>query len=79
MDAGAKEFKKVYVSLYQTHIPVLVDAGVVEYDRDRKLVRLTSRAAPLFAYLDLDLERAAGTARSRGLFSRFFRHEPPAD
>jgi DNA-binding transcriptional ArsR family regulator len=36
--------KRVYVSLRQSHLPRLAEAGVVEYDRDRGTVRAT----PLF-------------------------------
>lgn len=38
------ERKRVYVSLRQSHLPRLADAGVVEYDPDRGTVRAT----PLF-------------------------------
>ena len=74
-DADPGRFKTVYVSLYQTHVPALDDAGVVEYDADGKLVRLTPRAAPLFAYLDLGENCSA----AKGLLSRLFRHESAAD
>lgn len=46
--------KRVYVSLYQTHIPKLEDAGVVEYDQDSGTVRLTSRADEIEDYLGGD-------------------------
>lgn len=69
-DADAGKFKTVYVSLYQTHVPALVDAGAVEYDPAEKLVELTPRAAPLFTYLDIaGGSRGPGTG---GLLSRFF-------
>ena len=38
------ERKRVYVSLRQSHLPRLAEAGVVEYDRDRGTVEAT----PLF-------------------------------
>ncbi|SNR55148.1 DUF7344 domain-containing protein [Halorubrum vacuolatum] len=47
------ERKRAYVSLYQTHIPSLVDAGVVTYDADSGFVALTDRANMLFPFLDL--------------------------
>ncbi|MDG5778873.1 hypothetical protein VB773_03860 [Haloarculaceae archaeon H-GB2-1] len=62
------QLKAVYVSLYQTHIPQLVEAGVVEYDPDTKVVRLTQRAEPLLAYLSFD-----PTATDRGLLAKVFR------
>lgn len=69
-DADAGQFKTVYVSLYQTHIPALVAAGAVEYDPAEKLVELTPRAAPLFTYLDI--AGGSGEPGAKGLFSRFF-------
>jgi hypothetical protein len=69
-DEGAAAVKKVYVSLYQTHVPALDAAGVVEYDATEKAVRLTPRAAPLFRYLDV--ADGADSGGARGLISRFF-------
>lgn len=43
--------KRVYVSLYQTHVPKLADAGVVDYDEDTSEVTLTDRANDVDAYL----------------------------
>lgn len=47
------ERKRAYVSLYQTHVPYLVDTGVVSYDAESGLVALTDRADMLFPFLDL--------------------------
>ena len=47
-----KQRKRVYTSLRQSHLPKLDDAGVVDYDRDRGTVVLTSEASVLEAYLD---------------------------
>lgn len=47
------ERKRAYVSLYQTHVPYLVDTGVVTYDTESGLVTLTDRAGMLFPFLDL--------------------------
>ncbi|UIP01328.1 hypothetical protein Hbl1158_15560 (plasmid) [Halobaculum sp. CBA1158] len=46
-----QQVKRVYVSLYQTHIPKLEDTGIVEYDADTGVVRLTSQVSDLDAYL----------------------------
>ena len=43
--------KRVYISLYQTHLPKLDEANVVEYDRDEGVVRLSDRASDLDLYL----------------------------
>lgn len=45
--------KNAYVSLYQTHVPYLVDAGVVTYNPDSGIVTLTDGADVLFPYLEL--------------------------
>ncbi len=43
----------VYVSLHQTHLPKLDELGVVDYDRDRKVVRPLDRARQLDPYMDV--------------------------
>lgn len=34
-----KDYKRIYVALVQSHLPVLHDSGVVIYDRDFNIVR----------------------------------------
>lgn len=46
-----QERKRVYVSLYQTHIPKLDSVGIVEYDQQSGLVELTSRVHRIDDYL----------------------------
>ena len=46
--------KRVYVALYQTHLPKMDDAGIVEYDQDRGLISLADNADLLMMYLDMD-------------------------
>ncbi len=48
---SSKERKSVYTSLYQTHLPKMADAGVIEYDRQRGNVQLSDRANELDEYL----------------------------
>lgn len=43
--------KRVYVSLYQTHLPKLEDTGIIEYDEDGNDVKLTNRAHEMDSYL----------------------------
>lgn len=50
-DLTKQQRKRVYVSLYQTHLPKLEDAGVIEYDADEGEVRLTDRAGDIDTYL----------------------------
>jgi hypothetical protein len=42
-EVSDKEQKRVYISLYQSHVPKLVDYGLVEYDADEKYVTSTKR------------------------------------
>lgn len=52
-----QERKRAYVSLYQTHVPKLADAGIVEYDQDSGAVTLAARADVVDAYLPRTQER----------------------
>jgi hypothetical protein len=45
--------KSVYNSLHQTHLPKLAEAGVVEYDTDRKTVTLEQRAHEVGLYMEV--------------------------
>lgn len=65
-DAEPSDYKHVYVSLYQSHVPKLAKAGVVEHDTEAKTLELTERAAPLFAHLDF-----VPPAQRRTLVARF--------
>lgn len=46
--------KRVYVSLYQTHIPKLDEAGIIDYDTDTGMIRLRDRVEQLDTYLPAD-------------------------
>lgn len=48
---GSDERKRVYVSLQQTHIPAMEEAGIVDYDGET--VTLTERAETLSVYMDV--------------------------
>jgi DNA-binding transcriptional ArsR family regulator len=53
-ELSRQQRKRVYVSLYQTHIPKLDEAGIVEYDDDTSEVTLTDRARRIDTYLSAD-------------------------
>lgn len=55
-DLTDKERKRLYVSLYQTHIPKLDDVGVIEYDQDSGEIQLTDQVGDLSMYLDGDVQ-----------------------
>jgi len=45
-----KQRKRVYVSLYQTHLPRLSENGLVEYRRDEGTAQLTKQAERIDSY-----------------------------
>src|SRR6056297_2781768 len=49
--------KRVYVALYQTHLPKMDDAGIIEYDQDRGLIELSDNADLLVMYLDTETHK----------------------
>lgn len=55
-DLGRQQRKRVYVSLYQTHVPKLEETGIIEYDDTEGEVRLTDRAGEFDSYLTSNSE-----------------------
>jgi len=53
-DLTEKEEKRMYVSLYQTHIPKLADAGLIHYDRDSQEIRLADGPDTALPIIDND-------------------------
>ena len=47
----SKERKRVYVALYQCHLPKMDDAGVVDFDDDRGTIERGEEAVEFEAYL----------------------------
>lgn len=56
-DLTKQQRKRVYVSLYQTHVPKLEDARLVDYDQDTGEVQLSAQATDIDRYLDDDDSR----------------------
>ncbi|WP_438267090.1 DUF7344 domain-containing protein [Haladaptatus salinisoli] len=50
-ELASKQRKRVYISLYQTHLPALADAGIVDYDRDTGKIQPTRRIRLFDSYL----------------------------
>jgi len=42
-DLSAEDVKECYLDLYHRHVPLLEDAGLIEYEQERDLVRITGR------------------------------------
>lgn len=49
---SSSERKRVYIGLYQCHLPKLDDADIIEFDSDRGTITRTARTLDLQAYLD---------------------------
>jgi hypothetical protein len=69
-----QERKRVYVSLYQTHIPRLDEVGLVVYDKDSGQIELAADAEQIDDYLSSGDERIRwewaylGLAAASGVF-----------
>ncbi|WP_144900855.1 DUF7344 domain-containing protein [Halobellus captivus] len=64
----------VYISLHQSHLPKLDDAGVVDYDRDRKTITLREEARTVDVYMEVVTKYGmtwASYYRSLGVLSLF--------
>jgi DNA-binding transcriptional ArsR family regulator len=48
------ERKRVYICLYQAHLPKMDDANVIDYNQARGTVELRPKADQLFRYLAVD-------------------------
>ena len=49
---ASSQRKRVYVGLYQCHLPKMDDAGVIDYDQQRGRIRRTDRIEHVQAYLE---------------------------
>jgi len=52
-DLTSKERKRVYIALYQSHLPTMAKEGIVEYDADRGVVELTSALRDVDVYMEV--------------------------
>ena len=49
----SKQRQRVYIALYQAHLPKLDEKGIIEYNQSRGYVERTPLASQLLPYLDL--------------------------
>lgn len=50
----SEERHRVYITLYQSHLPQMADAGIIEYDQDGGLIATTPRIEAFEAHIDYD-------------------------
>jgi len=65
IDPGAvteDQQRRVYISLYQTHLPKLDRKGAIEYDQDERTAELTARGERLLGYLRTEQPQRRGWA-----------------
>ncbi|MDQ2052126.1 hypothetical protein RBH26_16735 [Natronolimnohabitans sp. A-GB9] len=55
-DVTRTQRRRVYISLYQTHLPMLEDHGIVDWDPDDHAIELLPREDVFDPYLDQRLE-----------------------
>ncbi|USZ73436.1 DUF7344 domain-containing protein [Natronosalvus halobius] len=55
-DVTRAQRRRVYISLYQTHLPMLEDHGIVDWDPDAHRIELLPNEETFEPYLDRDLE-----------------------
>lgn len=53
-----KQSKRVYVSVYQTHVPKLESVGLIEYDSETGLIELSEEARQIERYMPEDDEES---------------------
>lgn len=52
VELGSQERKRVYVGLYQCHLPRMHDSGAIEFDKNRGTVDAGSNIEQFYEYLD---------------------------
>lgn len=52
-ELASQERKRVYISLYQSHLPTLEKRGLITYDAERKIVELTGPITDAEIYLEV--------------------------
>lgn len=57
LNVSADDRKRVYISLLQSHLPELADAGMVEFDEANSTVQLTDVAADVDIYVEFVSEQ----------------------
>ena len=53
VEVAADDRKRVYISLLQSHLPTLEDAGMIDFDEENSVVELTDEAADVDIYVEL--------------------------
>lgn len=68
-DIDEQARNRVYISLYQTHIPKLEDYGLIEYDSENRIVSGTGDLADVIAVVDSSDPTPNTSSAIRGVYS----------
>jgi DNA-binding transcriptional ArsR family regulator len=52
-ELGSQERKRVYIALYQSHLPSMDEAGIVDYDEEGSTVELADAIATTDVYMEV--------------------------
>lgn len=64
-ELNAQQRKRVYIGLYQCHLPKMDDADIVEFNQDRGHAALGPNAEQLYPYLDTDDDEESDPVQER--------------
>ncbi|MFD1597412.1 DUF7344 domain-containing protein [Halobellus rarus] len=65
-ELSSDQRKRVYIGLYQSHLPKLDSAGVIEYDKNRGTIERQDSLTQLEEYLDIEGQETEGGADRNG-------------
>jgi hypothetical protein len=68
-ELNSDQRKRVYVGLYQTHLPKMDDTDVVDYNQARGLITISENADLLLPYLETEEHRHSRWSELYGLMS----------
>jgi DNA-binding transcriptional ArsR family regulator len=58
-ELSSQQRKRVYISLYQSHLPKMDEADAIQFDQDRGTISLTDTADAFYEFLDGAPDRTA--------------------
>ncbi|WP_256301005.1 DUF7344 domain-containing protein [Haloarchaeobius salinus] len=61
---SAQQRKRVYVGLYQCHLPKMADSGIVAFDKNRGTISQGPNVDQLEPYLNVDTDRDDGSRQA---------------
>lgn len=66
-ELSSSQRKRVYIGLYQCHLPKMDSLGVIAYDKNRGTIELQDSTSQLLPYLDVEKEEGAEDAERNGV------------